>query len=129
MITQPAPGLEGYCTVTVGPESTAIRYGSGLVEVFATPAMIALMEKTAQDSIQPHIADGQITLGTEICVSHSRAVGIGAQVNCKSLLIETDGRKFRFEVSVFNNDGMIGKGYHVRMMADKDRFMHKLGLK
>ena len=41
-------GIKGTQEVVVSEENTAKTMGSGALDVFATPAMIALMEKTAR---------------------------------------------------------------------------------
>jgi predicted thioesterase len=120
------PGLPGTLTITVSAEDTAARYGSGLVEVFATPAMIALMEKTAQLSVQPHLPEGYITLGTAISVTHLKASPVGMKVHCESTLISAEGRKLEFLVKASDEKGLIGEGTHQRTMVNAERFMEKL---
>ena len=58
-------------------QNTAKTVGSGLLEVFATPAMIALMEKTASDSVAPHLEEGEGTVGVRLDVVHTAATPIG----------------------------------------------------
>ena len=48
-------GITGQEALTVTEELSAPHCGSGLVPVLATPAMIALMEKTCLRSVQPHL--------------------------------------------------------------------------
>jgi predicted thioesterase len=74
-------GTKGLGGMAVTEADTAIHYGSGQIEVFATPAMIALMEKTAQLSIQEQIPEGFVTVGTEIHITHSKASPPGVQNN------------------------------------------------
>lgn len=121
------PGIRGSGTITVTPADTAARYGSGLIEVFATPAMVALMEQTAQRSVQALLPDGAITLGTEIHVTHVKATPIGMNVTCTTVLTATDGRKLTFSVEAHDEQGLIGEGTHQRFIVDARRFMEKLG--
>ena len=74
------PGITGRQEITVTFADTASGFGSGLIEVFATPAMIALMEKTAQLSVQPLLPPGAITLGTAVSITHTKATPIGMKV-------------------------------------------------
>ena len=119
-------GIEGEKEIIVQTEDTAARYGSGLIEVFATPAMIGLMESTAQQSIQHLLDDGLITLGTEVNIRHLKATPVGMKVNCKSKLIPIEGKKLLFEVNASDETGIIGNGTHTRYIVDAEKFMAKL---
>jgi len=112
--------------ITVGPSDTASHYGSGLIDVFATPAMVALMEKTAQLSVQAQLPEGHITLGTEISVSHVKATPVGMKVVCESHLVSVDGKKLLFKVTAHDEKGLIGEGTHRRYIVEAGRFMEKL---
>lgn len=126
MESQLKPGVEGNKAITVTLEKTASAYGSGTVEVFATPAMIALMEQTAMESVAAFLEDGCITVGTEVHVSHLKATGIGKQVQCKTLLNRVEGKKLTFALEAWDDQGKIGSGVHTRYIVDKQRFMSKI---
>jgi predicted thioesterase len=120
------PGIRGRETWTVGPGDTAPRHGSGPVEVFATPAMIGLMEKSCQNSVLPFLPDGYGTVGVKVDVSHSRATPVGGKVVCTSLLVEVDRRRLVFEVLAEDEKGEIGRGRHERFIVDTAKFMRAL---
>lgn len=113
-------------SLTVTFKDSAASYGSGLVEVFATPAMIAMMENTAHLSVQPSLPVGAITVGTEVNIKHLKATPLGMVVTCNATLIEVDGKKLVFNVEAFDQNGLIGTGTHVRFIVDSDKFMSKL---
>jgi fluoroacetyl-CoA thioesterase len=119
-------GAEGEKQIVVTAEKTATAYGSGTVEVFATPAMIALMEQTAMESVSHFLQDGLITVGTEVFVKHFKATLPGKVVNCNSKLILAEGSKLVFEVSTSDGSGLIGKGTHTRYIVDKQKFIDNL---
>lgn len=120
-------GTKGFTEMVVGENDTAIRYESGLLEVFATPAMVALMEKTAHQSIQNQLPEGYITLGTEICVTHLKPTLVGKRVKCISELKDINGKKLEFNVLVYDEQGTIGEGTHKRYIVQARDFMQKAG--
>ena len=118
-------GLTNTITLTVTPKDSAKAYGSGTLDVFATPAMIALMERTAMDSVAEYLAEDEATVGTEVNVKHLSATPIGCEVTCQSELIEADGRKLTFKVIASDNKGIIGEGTHQRFIVKKEKFLAK----
>lgn len=115
-------GIKGRLEETVTPEMSAARVGSGLVDVFATPMMIALIEKTCNESVLPYLEEGQGTVGTLVNVAHSAATPIGMRVWCESELVEVDRRRLVFKVKAFDECGPIGEGSHERFIIDTAKF-------
>lgn len=122
-------GIEYTATEIVTKDNTASRYGSGLVDVFATPAMVALMEKAALNAVLPHLPEGFNTVGTEVCVKHTKATPMGWEVHSKAILHEVDGKKLVFEVIAWDKEGEIGRGTHTRYIIDSKRFLEKFSSK
>ncbi|HQO50070.1 MAG TPA: thioesterase family protein [Bacteroidales bacterium] len=123
METTITKGIKGEHHLMVTDENTATRYGSGLVDVFATPAMIALMEQTSLQSIAWLLPHDKTSVGTEVCVKHLRATPVGHKLRCESRVTEVQGRKVIFEVSVWDDQILVGHGSHTRMVVDKEKFM------
>ena len=118
-------GIKGRKEIVVTTDKTAKVVGSGLLEVFATPAMIALMEETASMSVAPALAEGSTTVGTLVNVSHVSATPVGATVRCETELSEVEGRKLTFSVKAYDNAGLIGEGTHERFIVFSEKFMAK----
>lgn len=119
-------GIKNTKTITVTADKTAEAMGSGILPVFATPAMVALMENTAAESVEALLPEGSTSVGTLINVKHLSADPVGAEVRCESELVEVDGRKLTFEIKVFDREGLVGEAYHERFVVDKARFMDKV---
>lgn len=122
-------GIKGYKEITVTKELTAISLGSGDLEVYATPAMIALMEETASESVKPGLEVGQGSVGTYIAIKHLAATPIGMRVRCESELVEVDGRRLVFNITAYDEKDKIGEGTHERFMISNDKFQSKVNSK
>lgn len=118
-------GIEFEKRMMVEEQYTAKEVGSGLLAVFATPSMIAMMEGCAAESVAAYLEEGQSTVGTMIQVHHLAATPIGMEVRCKSLLKEIDGRCLKFELEAYDEKGLIGKGIHERFIISSERFLEK----
>lgn len=110
----------------VEEKDTAAYHGSGLIEVFATPSMVQLMEQTAQIGIQPYLPEGFVTLGIEIHVKHVKATPVGMNVFCESILSKADGKKLYFEIKAWDEKGEIGTATHTRYIVEEIKFMERL---
>lgn len=122
-------GIKGHKEQIVTPEMSAARVGSGLVEVFATPMMVALIEQTCYESVLPYLDEGQGTVGTLVNVAHTAATPIGMRVWCESELVEVDRRRLVFKVKAFDECGPIGEGTHERFIIDTAKFFEKVKAK
>ena len=118
-------GIKGRQEVMVTDENSAAAVGSGLLPVFATPAMVALMEKTAWMSVAPYLNDGEGTVGTKLEIAHNAATPVGMQVWCESELVEVDGRRLVFKVEAFAAKGSIGGGTNECLIRKNEKFLAK----
>lgn len=118
-------GINGREEVIVTKELTAKELGSGTLNVFATPAMIALMEKTAWKSVQDYLEEGQGTVGIALDIKHLSATPLGMKVICESELTKVDGKKLTFSLKAFDEKGLIGEGRHERFIVSNEKFQSK----
>jgi fluoroacetyl-CoA thioesterase len=109
----------------VTENETAIKMGSGDLEVYATPAMIALMENVAKSSVIDALPKGYTTVGIDMNVKHIKSSPVGANIKCKATLIKVDGKKLFFDVEASDDKGTIGKGSHIRFIVNSNDFMEK----
>lgn len=119
-------GLSYTATTTVNQNNTALALGSGDMDVFATPAMVALMENAAMNAVAPHLEAGQTTVGTQITTSHIKASALGATISATATLTAVDGRSLTFAITAREGDKIIGEGSHTRFIVDRERFLAKL---
>ena len=118
-------GIKGREEVTVSEANSAKTLGSGTLDVFATPAMTALMEKTAWKSVTPFLDEGCGTVGTLLNITHDAPTPFGMNVWCESELVEIDGRRLAFTVTASDEKGLIGQGTHERFIVNNEKFQSK----
>ena len=109
----------------VTPEMTARAIGSGGLEVFGTPFMMAMMEHAAMDCVQPDLPEGKGTVGVDIQSSHLAPTPVGMTVTCESELTAVEGRKLVFKVSLHDEKGPVGGGVHERFIINNAKFAAK----
>ena len=100
-----------------------------MLDVYATPAMIALMEGCASQSVAPYLDEGCGTVGTAVNIRHLAATPIGMKVYCESILTEVDGRRLLFNVKAYDETGLIGEGTHERFIINSEKFFAKVNAK
>lgn len=118
-------GCTGRAETVVTEQNTANAIGSGLVPVFGTPFMIALMENAAAGAVAPFLGEDEGTVGTHLDVAHSSATPIGMKVWAQATVTEVDGKRIAFEVTAFDEAGEIGRGTHERFVIKPERFLAK----
>jgi predicted thioesterase len=113
----------------VEPVDTAKQYGSGLLEVLATPAMIAFMEQTCMELAGSELPEGYGTVGTAVNIKHLKASAVGAHIWCRATLTGSDNKRLEFTVEAGDDSGLIGSGTHTRYIINEVEFMAKLNAK
>ena len=118
-------GSKGRSESVVTEHNTACAVGSGLVPVFATPYMVALMENAAVTAVQGALEQGQGTVGTRLDVTHDAATPIGMKVWAEAEVTAVDRKKITLSVNAYDETGPIGGGVHERFVIDTDRFLSR----
>jgi len=118
-------GLTREESVEVVEANTAARVGSGLLLVFATPAMTALMEKAAASLLEELLPEGETTVGISLNVAHTSATPIGMTVRAVAEVTAVEGKKIFFVVNAYDEAGQIGSGTHERFIVNAEKFMGK----
>lgn len=118
-------GIKGTLETTVTKDKTACHVGSGELEVYATPMLIALAEETAWKSVAAYLKPGMGTVGTKMNLDHLAATAAGRKVRCETVLTGIEGRKLVFSIEVFDDAGKVAEGTHERFIIDNEKFMAK----
>ena len=118
-------GITGEAETIVSEDNTAIKMGSGTLPVFATPGMVATVEKAAWSSVAGELDEGQSTVGTAMTLSHESATPVGLKITAKTTLTAIDRRKLTFSWEAYDEAGIIGRGTHERFIVDNEKFVSK----
>ena len=120
------PGLEANMTEVVTDKSIASFWGSGGLDVYATPSMIALMEMAAFSAVNSFLPPGWSTVGTELNIRHIAATPRGMKVSARAELISVSNRALSFKVEAFDETGKIGEGTHGRFIVENEKFIARV---
>ena len=118
-------GVRGEAACAGCVENTARTVGSGGLDVLATPALAACMERAAFTSVQPLLPEGQTTVGVRLSLEHTAATPVGGAVRCESRVTAAEGRRLTFEIVACDGAGEIGRAEHERVIVDGARFLAK----
>lgn len=121
-------GITSTIETCVTENDTASKLGSGNLDVFSTPMMIALMENTSKSCVDLHLPYGYTTVGIEVNVKHLKASAVGMKIRCEALLTKVEGKRLFFSVQAWDESGKIGEGTHVRYIVNSDDFMKRVQL-
>lgn len=123
------PGLSSEVEITVSEGETASHMGSGLVPVYATPALVALMENAAVRALEGYLPSGHTTVGGQIDLRHLAATPVGMRVRAHAELVEVQARKLTFHILAWDEAEQIGEARHVRFLIEEETFMTKVRAK
>lgn len=123
MITE---GLKYSSCTKVTNDKCADAMGSGTLPVFATPALVALMENAAMLAVANELPEGSTTVGGEISIKHLKPSAIGDTITATATVTAVEGRKLTFTLTAHDESGIVGEGTHVRFIVGIEKFMSKL---
>lgn len=115
-------GVSASIVLTVTDADTAVALGSGDVAVLGTPRIVALCEEAAVAALSGSLPEGATTVGTSVNIDHLIATGIGGTVTATATVIEVEGKKVSFTLSVEDGGKIAASGSHTRFVVDRARF-------
>ena len=118
-------GIKNTKEVICDENNTAAAVGSGSLRVFSTPALLTLMELCAAECVQPHLDEGQSTVGTKVELTHVAATPVGMTVRCECTLCEIDRRRLVFDIKAYDEKELVGECRHERFIVNNEKFIAK----
>jgi len=123
------PGLVSEASQEVTTALSASHFGSGTLRVYATPAMVALVERTCQEMVQARLPTGQSTVGVAIQIRHLAPTPVGGTVRVRAEVVSVEPPVIVFKAQVWDKHELIGEAEHRRAVIDVDRFMKRVEAK
>ena len=123
------PLSKGESTELVTENNTAIKFASGTAPVYATPALVGLLENAAVKAVGSQLPEGFGTVGISMNVKHVSATPIGMTVKATATLTEQNRKKLTFKVEAYDEGGLVGEGIHERFIIETAPFLAKAAAK
>ena len=123
------PGLVAEATQEVTCELTALHIGSGDLQVYATPAMAALVEQTCMSMVTPLLPNGQTSVGTELHIRHLAPTPMGGMVRIRAEVVAAQNNLITFNARIWDEVELVGEVDHQRVVIEVDRFMRRVDAK
>ena len=123
------PGMVAEATQEVTCELTALYVGSGDLQVYATPAMAALVEQTCTSMVTPLLPDGQTSVGTELRIRHLAPTPMGGMVRIRAEVVAAQDNLITFNARIWDEVELVGEVDHQRVVIEVDRFMRRVDAK
>lgn len=121
-----APGLRGELETEVTEDLTARHIGSGSLRVYATPAMVLLVERACTRLVQPHLPEGHSSVGVRIELRHLAPTPLGGRVRAQVELVAVNERLLTFKAQVWDEREQVGEAEHQRALIDVARFLRRV---
>ena len=129
MKSVPRIGTTGETSFTVEAQHTIEFAGDGMPPVLSTPNLIGILERTARQSLLPHLEENERSVGIEVELRHLAPTPVGSKVTCTARVIRADGREISFQVEARDEREMIARGSHKRRIIRVESFAKRLGEK
>ncbi|MEE8568715.1 MAG: thioesterase family protein [Anaerolineales bacterium] len=123
------PGMVAEATQEVTCELTALHVGSGDLQVYATPAMAALVEQTCMSMVTPLLPNGQTSVGTELHIRHLAPTPMGGMVRIRAKVVTAQNNLITFNAQIWDEVELVGEVDHQRVVIEVDRFMRRVDAK
>jgi len=120
------PGLAGETSELVTEAVSARHIGSGDLRVYATPAMVALIERASVLLLAPHLAPGHSTVGTGLTVRHLAPTPLGKTVRARVEVVSVNGGRIGLRAEVWDEVEKVGEAEHERAVIDVERFLRRV---
>lgn len=101
-------------------------HGDGMPAVVSTPNIVQFLERTARQTLAPHLDADERSVGVELDIKHLAPTPVGQTIHCRAQLIAAEGRQFTFQIEARDDHEVIVRGLHKRAVIRTGNFARKV---
>ena len=129
MKSRPKIGTTGEMKFIVAQEHVIDFATGGMPAVLSTPRLVALIERTARESLQPFLEEHERTVGAEIDIKHMAPTPLGKNVTIINRVIGGEGKLWDFQFEVRDEHEVVARGLHKRAIITVESFARRVAKK
>jgi predicted thioesterase len=120
------PGVKAEVRHEVRPNELLSAVMPGGPPVFATPWLLSLMEQAAAQAVQPHLDEGEASVGYGFEFHHLAPTAVGDLVVATAKVTSVEKNMITFAIEARDRADVVSRGTHVRAVIDMARFMKRV---
>jgi len=120
------PGISAETRHRVVTENLVSFRRGGAPPVLCTPWLLHFMETAAYEAVQPHLEQGEGSVGYGFDFKHLAPTPAGDTVVSTAIVTAVEGNLVTLQIEAHDSKVLIAKGQHTRAVIDLDRFKRRL---
>jgi predicted thioesterase len=129
MKSRPAIGETGELAVATDMKHAVEFAGDGMPAVVSTPNLVGFLERTARQTLAPHLEADERSVGMEIDIRHLAPTPVGQTIHCTARVIAVEGTKITFQIEARDAHEVIVRGIHKRAVIHLESFNRRVKAK
>jgi predicted thioesterase len=97
--------------------------------VVSTPHLVGFLERTARETLAPHLEPDERSVGVELDIRHLAPTPVGQTIHCTARVIAVDGSKISFQIEARDAYEVIVRGLHKRAVIHTESFSRRVRAK
>ena len=129
MKSRPRIGEVGELAIPTDMKHAVEFAGDGMPAVVSTPHIVGFLERTARQTIAPHLDADERSVGIEIDIRHLAPTPVGQTIHCTARVINVEGSKITFQIEARDAHEVIVRGLHKRAVIRTEAFTRRVKAK
>jgi predicted thioesterase len=129
MKSRPRIGEAGELAIATEMKHAVEFAGNGMPAVVSTPNIVGFLERTARQTIAPHLDADERSVGIELDIRHLAPTPVGETIHCTARVIAVDGGKISFQIEARDEHEVIVRGLHKRAVIHTESFSRRVKAK